>query len=82
MQLLRGMRGEGADLLASCSEAAPLALHMLSTSSMKIVAGAYDRAMSNSSRTMRSASPLYLLASVEEETLKNVVALNFTMEKC
>mmetsp|Transcript_22700 Transcript_22700/g.52339 ORF Transcript_22700/g.52339 Transcript_22700/m.52339 type:complete len:242 (+) Transcript_22700:443-1168(+) len=59
---------------ASCSLAPPRAEHNESTSSTKMVEGAKWRAMSNSSRTRRSDSPLYLDARVEDDTLKNVVS--------
>lgn len=59
--------------LASCSPAAPRAVHSASISSMKMVAGAAARAMSNRQRTRRSDSPRYLLASVLLLTEKKVV---------
>lgn len=48
---------------ASCSPVAPREEHKLSISSMKIVAGAMARAISNKQRTMRSDSPLPSAAS-------------------
>lgn len=41
---------------------------------MKMVLGAMMRAISNRQRTRRSDSPRYLDASVDEDTLKNVVS--------
>mmetsp|Transcript_34267 Transcript_34267/g.61826 ORF Transcript_34267/g.61826 Transcript_34267/m.61826 type:complete len:390 (+) Transcript_34267:479-1648(+) len=58
--------------LASCSPCVPRWLHNESTSSMKMMEGALRRAKSNNTRTSRSLSPRYLLASVAELTLKNV----------
>mmetsp|Transcript_35423 Transcript_35423/g.88608 ORF Transcript_35423/g.88608 Transcript_35423/m.88608 type:complete len:254 (+) Transcript_35423:636-1397(+) len=58
---------------ASCSPAAPRDVHRESISSMKMVEGAWYRARSKRIRTMRSDSPRYLDARVEDEILKKVV---------
>ena len=58
---------------ASCSPAAPRDVHSESISSMKMVDGAWCLARSKRMRTIRSDSPRYLLASVLDEMLKNVV---------
>ena len=59
--------------LDSCSPSLPLDVHSESISSMKMVLGAFCLAISKRHRTIFSDSPRYLLARVEDETLKNVV---------
>ena len=60
-------------LLASCSPEELRELRIESISSMKMVLGWWKRAISKSSRTNFSESPLHLLTMVEAEMLKNVV---------
>ena len=58
---------------ASCSPEPPRWLASESISSMKMVEGAWKRAMSKRSLTIRSASPRYLEASVDDVSEKKVV---------
>ena len=46
----------------------PRALPMESTSSMNKIAGAFSRAITNSSRTIRAPSPMYFCTSSDPET--------------
>lgn len=60
-------------LEASCSDSSRPAEHNESISSMKIVEGAWNLAISNKSRTSFSESPRYFEVRVDEDTLKKVV---------
>lgn len=60
-------------LEASCSPSPPRLDMRLSTSSMKIVEGAWCLAISNSTRTSFSLSPRHLDTIELAEMLKNVV---------